>query len=296
MVGMAQPLTDGFPPIRLFLFGSDNKFKTEAVKNRLDFTKRSLAKEGIRILTYSADGDSREMKLMRDQLRLGTQLHDATCPLNTDRLRKKWPWFVCDYLREHIPVQDTVHLGAKFRTRLLKLQKPMPFGNTVANQAHLINLTRQFTKDKHLLKEGDLLPQEKMNYGAVFRLCNPQIGLLLETEIPDSAGTCFFLTLMRNLTSSYLDKTLDPLQRVYRLWFSVFSLCYWRYWLSFITLNAYLCAETNANALIMLITTLKDDGTPEFFKPWLYGSQQCETFSNRFARAQLMAVLQSIFL
>jgi hypothetical protein len=70
-------------------------------------------------------------------------------------------------------VQDTVHLGAKFRTRLLKLQKPMPFGNTVANQAHLINLTRQFTKDKHLLKEGDLLPQDKMNYDAVFRLCNP---------------------------------------------------------------------------------------------------------------------------
>jgi hypothetical protein len=94
--------------------------------------------------------------------------------------------------------------------------------------------------------------------------------------------------LTRNLTSSYLDKTLDPLQRVYRLWFSVFSLRYWRYWLScdsvyplakhFITLNAYLCAETNAHALIMLITTLRDDGTPEFFKPWLYGSQQCETF------------------
>lgn len=72
LVGMAQPLTDGFPTIRLFLLGSDNKFKTEAVKNRLDFTKRSLAKEGIRILTYSADGDSREMKLMRDQLRLGS--------------------------------------------------------------------------------------------------------------------------------------------------------------------------------------------------------------------------------
>lgn len=28
----------------------------------------------------------------------------------------------------------------------------------------------------------------------------------------------------------------------------------------------------------MLITALRDDGTPEFFKPWLYGSQQCETF------------------
>ena len=191
MVGMVQPLTDGFPPIRLFLFGSDNKFKTEAVKNRLDFTKRSLAKEGIRLLTYSTDGDSREMKLMRDQLRLGAPLQ-ATCQHGTDRLRKKWSWFVCDYYREHIPVQDTVHLGAKLRTRLLKLQKPMPFGNTVANQTHLVNLQRQFTKDKNLLKEGDLLPQDKMNYDAVFRLCAPRILILLETEIPDSAGTCFF--------------------------------------------------------------------------------------------------------
>jgi hypothetical protein len=79
---------------------------------------------------------------------------------------------------------------------------------------------------------------------------------------------------MRNLTSSYLDKTLDPLQRVYRLWYYVFSLSYGRFWLScdsvyplanhFITLNAYLCAEINAHALIMLITALRE-GQKNFY-------------------------------
>ena len=290
MVGMAQPLKDGFPPIRLFLFGSDNKFNTEAVKNRLDFVIKSLTAVGIRVLTYSTDGDSREMKLMRDHLRLGAPLQETFNADMSERisLRKKWPWFVCDYPHDNISIQDTVHLGAKLRTRLLKLQKPMPFGKMVANMAHLINLQRQLSKDKHLIRESDLFPQDKMNYDAVQRLCDPQVSLLLETEIPDSSGTCFYLTLMRCLTSSYLDKTLDPLQRVYNLCFAVFSLRYWRFWLScddayplakhFITLNAYLCAEINAHACIMLITTLREDGTPELFKPWLYGSQQCETF------------------
>ena len=159
MVGMAQPLKDGFPPIRLFLFGSDNKFNTEAVKNRLDFVIKSLTAVGIRVLTYSTDGDSREMKLMRDHLRLGAPLQETFNADMSERisLRKKWPWFVCDYPHDNISIQDTVHLGAKLRTRLLKLQKPMPFGKMVANMAHLINLQRQLSKDKHLLRESEYL-------------------------------------------------------------------------------------------------------------------------------------------
>jgi hypothetical protein len=44
----------------------------------------------------------------------------------------------------------------------------------------------------------------------------------------------------------------------------------------FITLNAYLCAEINALALVMLITKLRD--TPQLFKPWLFSSQPCESY------------------
>jgi len=86
------------------------------------------------------------------------------------------------------------------------------------------------------------------------------------------------------ITSSYLEKTLDPLERVYRIWFSVFSLRLWRFWMScdktyalgvnFVTLNSYLCAEINAHALINLLVLLHDK--PHLFKPWLFSSQPCE--------------------
>ena len=65
------------------------------------------------------------------------------------------------------------------------------------------------------------------------------------------------------LTSSYLNKELKPLQRVYRLWYTVFLLRNWRAWLishenytladNFISLNAYLCCEINAHSLLIVI-------------------------------------------
>ena len=57
-------------PLRLCVFGSDNKFASEAVSNRLTTIKALLLKEGISVLTYSADGDSRELKVMRSELKL----------------------------------------------------------------------------------------------------------------------------------------------------------------------------------------------------------------------------------
>ena len=85
-----------------------------------------------------------------------------------------------------------------------------------------------------------------------------------------------------------MDVTLAPLERVYRIGKSIFALRYWRYWMScdnvyplsnhFITPNAYLCIELNGHALVILIVKLSRDGTPQLFKPWLCGSQSCESF------------------
>ncbi len=94
------------------------------------------------------------------------------------------------------------------------------------------------------------------------------------------------------ITSSYLDKTISPLERVYRIWYATFSLRFWRYWMlcddsykladNFVTLNSYLCLEINAHSLILLILRLQD--RPQFFKPWLFSSQCCESYF-RFLRS-----------
>ena len=48
-----------------------NKHKHKDVKSKIDFVGRELEKVGVSILTYTADGDARELKYMRQKLRLG---------------------------------------------------------------------------------------------------------------------------------------------------------------------------------------------------------------------------------
>ena len=45
---------------------------------------------------------------------------------------------------------------------------------------------------------------------------------------------------------------------------------------NFFSLNAYLCIEINAHAIILLIMRLRN--RKELFKPWLTGSQSCESY------------------
>ena len=59
IVVVAQSMGYGIPSIRICLFGSDNTFKTTDVKHRLETIVSLLKTEGIIVLTYSADGDSR---------------------------------------------------------------------------------------------------------------------------------------------------------------------------------------------------------------------------------------------
>ncbi len=102
----------------------------------------------------------------------------------------------------------------------------------------------------------------------------------------DSEGTQFYLKLMHFVTSSYLDKQLDPEERIYRIWFVVFSFRLWRYWIccdkmytlseNFVTLNCYLSAEINAHCLVLVILELTD--RPEDFKPWHISSQPAESY------------------
>jgi hypothetical protein len=57
--------------MRICTFGSDNRFTYNDVRNRLHTIQLELKQFGIEILTYGADGDSRELKMMREHLKLG---------------------------------------------------------------------------------------------------------------------------------------------------------------------------------------------------------------------------------
>lgn len=87
-------------------------------------------------------------------------------------------------ISHRIPIQDIIHEGAKLRTRLLKRQKWLVIGEKVASPTFFDVLLQTVGKDAHLLKEGDLNLHDKMNYGAVERLCRPNLRLLLADKVP----------------------------------------------------------------------------------------------------------------
>jgi hypothetical protein len=71
MVIMAQPLDVKAPPVRICYFGTNNKFTAIDVENRIAYITSELKKNGIWVETYSADGDARELKMMRNTINLG---------------------------------------------------------------------------------------------------------------------------------------------------------------------------------------------------------------------------------
>lgn len=93
---------------------------------------------------------------------------------------------------------------------------------------------------------------------------------------------------MRYVTSSFLDTSLSPEDRLYRIWFVNFAFRYWRYSVcsasdyelrtNFATLNCYLCVEIQAHGLINIIENLRTTNQPHLFLPKLYGSQSAEGY------------------
>lgn len=100
-------------------------------------------------------------------------------------------------------------------------------------------------------------------------------------------GTIIYLRLLSNIVRSFLDLSLQPLQRLRLLWFSTFLLRIWKQFIlnskkkysmknDFISANCYSCIEINAHSMILLMLFLKERNLDLLFHPQLIGSQQCE--------------------
>ncbi|XP_034235749.1 uncharacterized protein LOC117642048 [Thrips palmi] len=61
---MAVPLKQGAPSFCLSLYGTNNKFKASDVKSRLAWTQEALHKEGIQVISFASDGDTRLLSTM----------------------------------------------------------------------------------------------------------------------------------------------------------------------------------------------------------------------------------------
>ena len=295
-VYMAQALCSDVPPFCLACIGTDNKFTAMNVMQRWKYIVTECDKRNIAVLSFGGDGDSRVMKGMKVSSSFNTSPSDlasdpllthipSTSLLDSFIIPDGWAdWFYTT--RNAISfVQDIVHVAVKLKSRLLKPQIVLPMGNFFASSNHLHALRSTFQKDKHGLRLKDVNHKDKQNFQAVVNITNAGDLLL---HIPQSSGTKCYISLIKCVIDSYLDKALVPLERIEKLWYVVFVLRYWRKWIllnnhytlgqNFITSNAYCGVELNAHAMVNFLRSVRDCvNNDSCFVPWLLGSQTCET-------------------
>lgn len=191
-------------------------------------------------------------------------------------------------------IQDSVHLGLKFRNRILNPSIVLPIGNSLVSNTHLKLLINGISKDEHGLVMKDICPDDRQNYKALEKIMKPNVLNALSKYAPGSEGTVRFIEMIYHATSSLCEKGLVPLERVYRIWYTTYFLRIWRKWLlsnsnrskneasgynlteNFITRNSYACVEINAHNLLSLIKMFRNNDMEKYFIPLLFNSQPCE--------------------
>lgn len=284
---MAKPITTRKnPSFCLLLYGSNNDYTSFDVCKRWKYVISKLESSGITVISVSSDSDPRYNSAMRKLSHLG----------KPSTLFSEIAWFSCGELTDSsikgfpVYIQDTTHVGTKMRNLFLKtIMDPLklPFGKYHIRQDHLEFLVNNFTKDKHNMTPTTLNPKDKQNFDSVLRMTDQNVINLLIQHVRDSSGTPKYLEIMRKIIDSYMDQSLEPLERVYKIWYALFMLRFWRNFVvsqksltltkNFMTVNCYSCVELNAHSLIICLIRLKENGMDHYFLPSALDSQPCES-------------------
>lgn len=224
------------------------------------------------MIGFAADGDNRLLKAMRTRMRFDL--------IPDIEIIKR-----CD--GESACCQDTVHVGTKFRNRLLNKSIVLCIGNKTVSAVHIHTLVDTVEKSIHGLVKSDIFPEDRQNYRSLEKLMEDRISNALNKYIPHSEATVMYLSICKHITSSYLQPNLMPTERIYNIWYGLYFLRGWRKWLlsqkdyslkdNFISSNAYICVEINAHALIEIIVKLREKNQANLFKPLSFSSQPCES-------------------
>lgn len=185
-------------------------------------------------------------------------------------------------------MQDIIHIATKLRNRLLNPSIELPFGKHLISASHLHYLIQNINKDKHQLTASDINPKDRQNFGSLEKMMQLNVRNLLKQNVPDSDGTVLYLQLCDDIVSAFRDPHLSPIERVYKMWYSVFVLRGRRLFIQksnnytlqkhFITSNAYTCIELNAHSIVEVMVFLREINKPEWFITILMSSQPCEEF------------------
>lgn len=174
-------------------------------------------------------------------------------------------------------VQDPAHLGNKLRNKLSKIgARGLLLGSSRASLSILEEAAKghhqQLSLEVNLgLRLDDLNPRDRMNFKAFQRLTSDAVLKFLEIaadqerfgQRPVGLSSAFhtrtFLLVARYATWSFLDPTLEPLERIYQAWFARYFVEGWRKYLEerklvsseFISYNCFQCILLNSESLLL---------------------------------------------
>lgn len=120
-------------------------------------------------------------------------------------------------------VQDTVHVGTKMRNRLLIPSIVLQMGNSIASIVHVKMLLENVPKEVHGLTYYDIAPEDRQNFSSLEKIMDTRVIDTLEKNVADCKGTIMYLKLCKQITSSYLEEDLEPVERIYRIWYALLS-------------------------------------------------------------------------
>lgn len=276
---MAQPLGNA-PPFCLLVFGTNGQYTAQQVSKRWDYIFGVLKSVGINVLSMSSDSDPRYNSAMRFNSNLGQSSNDSSmlfkCGTNLNP-----PFYTQDYF----------HVLTKLRNFFLKSinnSEMFPFENYFVQQQHLEELLIRAGKDKHNLTATCLNPLDRQNVESAKRICDQKVIVLLNEMINRSEGTAQFLQIMSDVYLSFDDEKLEPLERVRKLWRSLFLVRTWRKFIinspvltlknNFMSSNCFSCIEQNAHSMVFILRYLRNEQLTNLFFPTMFSSQPCESF------------------
>ena len=279
---IAKSVLVSAPSFVLFVLGTDSKYTHKDIEDRWHYIKGELMKRGIKIYSNGSDGAGPFLKAMLNLSGMFTICEESNVP-------KDWTFFMMPKLHsDSLYAQDTVHLLAKLRTRLIIPSNVLSMGSLVACKGHLLQVLKSLPKEKHGLTYRTIDCKDKQNFSSIELLVRPCVEECLVELNPrfSTSGTAVYLALMRHIKEYFFNKAISPATRLYLIWKVVFFMRIWRTWLEcnelsesdhFITNNAYVCIELNAHMLLNLVYNVATKAFPiEFFRAWMPGSQSCE--------------------
>lgn len=183
-------------------------------------------------------------------------------------------------------VQDMIHIAVKLRNRLLSSIVNLSIGNKSVKVKHLKDLVKNVNKSIHGLNASEVAPTDRQNFTSFQKILQDRVIIALEQNENDSEGTVKYLQLCKDITSSYLEYDLTPLERILRMFRAVYFLRLWRNHIiisrnrrlneNFISSNAYTGIELNARNMIALIKKFRNENIPQCFLLTMFDSQTCE--------------------